>query len=282
MIRRKPRSELALFLNSLRRRIDPEVCILGPYVRLSRRLGKRVTQEEIAEAIGVCREWYATLESAGEARTSTRLLERLGDVLMVTPEERARLFQLALPELGRAPICEDSRAVLEAFAGLKSLMTPLWTATSVEDILTTASERIADWFDDALLVHTGRRHESGVWESQPQDDRADRNDVSKLLRDIDELSLTSASLDAAYLYPQLPNAGDVGTEQLQPLPFRREVEKATARRRLPAFTFLKGRVRSRSGLIAGLSTWHECGRFYSASDHAVLGAFAELTSLALS
>jgi transcriptional regulator with XRE-family HTH domain len=282
MTRPKPRSELALFLSSLRRRIDPEVRVLGPYVRLSRRLGKRVTQEEIAEAIGVCREWYAMLESAGEARTSTRLLDRLADVLMVTPEERTRLFQLALPELGRAQICDDSRAVLEAFARLKSLMTPLWTATSVEDVLTAASERIADWFDGALLVHTARRHESGVWESQPLDDRQDRNDVSKLLRDIDELSLTSESVDAAYLYPQLPNAGDVGTEQLQPLPLRHEIKEAAARRRLPAFTFLKGRVRSRSGLIVGLSTWHESGHSYSASDHAVLAAFAEVTSFALS
>jgi transcriptional regulator with XRE-family HTH domain len=167
MSTREPRSELGLFLNALRRRIDRDAGALGSHVRLPARLGKRVTQEEIAEAIGVCGEWYAVLESAGEARTSTRLVERLADVLMVTPEERARLFHLVLPELGRAQLREDSRAVLDAFARLKSLMTPLWSATSVDDVLRTASEQLADWFDDGLLVHAARRRTCGVWVTLP-------------------------------------------------------------------------------------------------------------------
>jgi hypothetical protein len=52
MSTRKPRSELGLFLNGLWRQIDRDACALGSYVRLPARLGKRVTQEEIAEAIG--------------------------------------------------------------------------------------------------------------------------------------------------------------------------------------------------------------------------------------
>src|ERR1700738_177882 len=90
----KPRSELALLLKLLRRRIDPDVRELGRHRRLPSRLGKRVTQQELAEAIGVSREWYAVLESAATTRTSTALLDRLSDALMVNPDERATLFRL--------------------------------------------------------------------------------------------------------------------------------------------------------------------------------------------
>lgn len=58
-----------------------------------------MTQEELAEAIGVSRVWYGMLESSASIRASTKLLDRLSRTLMVTPEERAELFQSALPEL---------------------------------------------------------------------------------------------------------------------------------------------------------------------------------------
>src|SRR6202011_4830523 len=205
----KPRSELALLLKLLRRRIDPDVRELGRHRRLPSRFGKRVTQEELAEAIGVSREWYAMLEAAGTTRTSTGLLDRLDDALAVTPEERARLFQLALPELGGAQLRDDSIAVLEAFSRLRSLTKRLWAATSIEDILTTASEQIADWFDGALIVSPTRRRESGLWECQPVVDKPDRNDAVKVIRDVKDLLPTPELHAAFHLYPQLPNAGDV-------------------------------------------------------------------------
>jgi transcriptional regulator with XRE-family HTH domain len=58
-----------------------------------------VTQEELAECIGVSRVWYAMLESRTTVRTSSALLDRLAAALMVTPEERTALFDLAFPEL---------------------------------------------------------------------------------------------------------------------------------------------------------------------------------------
>lgn len=278
----KPRSDLALFLKVLRRRIDADARALGPYVRRSQRLGKRVTQEELAEAIGVSREWYATIESAGTSRTSTGLVERLADALMVTPEERARLFQLALPELGRVRLRDDSIAVLESFSRLRSLSKRLWTATSVEDVLSTTSEQIADWFGSAVLVGSSRRRESGVWEFQAVDDKQGRNNASKIIRETTDLLPTSQSIDAANLYPQLANAGDVGSEELHPLPVQREMLKLYASRRLSGFAFIKVRVRSRAGLIVSFSAWHGFGHSYSASDRAALGALAELASFALS
>jgi transcriptional regulator with XRE-family HTH domain len=242
-----------------------------------------VTQEELAEAIGVSREWYGMLESAATTRTSTGLLLRLADALMVTPPQRAKLFALAVPELGRAGLREDSIAVLEGFSRLRSLSKRLWTATSFQDVLTTASEQIADWFEGAVLVHTSRRRRSGLWESQAVDDKQDRNNASKVIREMEDQVLgTSEAIDGLNLFPRLANAGDTGTPELQPLPVQREVRKLYARRRMTGFTFLKGRVLSRTGLIAGFCVVHEFGHPYSAADHAVLGAFAELASLAVS
>jgi transcriptional regulator with XRE-family HTH domain len=279
----RPRSELALFLKFLRERVDPDVRDLGPHPRLPSRLGKRVTQEELAEVIRVSREWYAALESAATRKTSTGLLERLADALMVTPEERARLFQLAVPGLGRAQLRDDSLAVLEAFSRLRSLSKRLWTATSIEDVLMTASEQIVDWFDSAVLVHTSRRRECGLWESLTVDDKQDRDNASKVIRELEDHVLpTPKEIDALNLYPRLANAGDTGTPELQPLPVQRAVLRVFARRRLPGFTFVKARVRSRTGLIAGFCVLHELGHSYSASDRAVLAAFAEIASLALS
>jgi transcriptional regulator with XRE-family HTH domain len=282
--RAKPRSELALFLKLLRRRIDPDVRVLGPSMRLSRRVGKRVTQEELAEVVGISRDWYATLESAGMTRTSTRLVSHLADALMVTPEERARLFQLALPELGRAQLRVDSTAVLDAFSRLKSLTKRLWAATSIEDVLTSAAEQIADWFDDAQLVNTLHRRESGLWESRALDDKQDQNEASKFKRELrDRVFPLSESLDACFLYPRLANAGDLGNvAELLPLSVQREIQKAYAHRRLAAFASVYARVRSRTGFIGGFCIVHEFGHSYSACDRAVFGAFSELTSIALS
>ncbi|HYZ16163.1 MAG TPA: helix-turn-helix transcriptional regulator, partial [Candidatus Acidoferrum sp.] len=73
---------------------------LGPHPRLPWRVGKRVTQQEVAEAVGISREWYATLESAttieASNRPSQRVLERLAEVLMITPQQRATLFEMVV------------------------------------------------------------------------------------------------------------------------------------------------------------------------------------------
>ena len=58
-----------------------------------------MTQEEVAESIGVSRVWYATLESQQGVRTSPALLDRLASALMLTADERTSLFNIALPEL---------------------------------------------------------------------------------------------------------------------------------------------------------------------------------------
>jgi transcriptional regulator with XRE-family HTH domain len=72
---------------------------LGLSKRLPNRCGRRVTQEEIAEVVGVSRNWYRRLESGEAVRASTKLLERLANAFAFSPEERLELFALGIPEL---------------------------------------------------------------------------------------------------------------------------------------------------------------------------------------
>jgi DNA-binding XRE family transcriptional regulator len=90
---------VGVFLKEHRRLIPREAVSLGPHLRVPTRYGKAVTQEEVAEAIGVTRVWYAMLESGAALRSSARLLIRLADVLSLSDLDRKELFRLALPEL---------------------------------------------------------------------------------------------------------------------------------------------------------------------------------------
>jgi transcriptional regulator with XRE-family HTH domain len=169
---------LGAFLKTLRMRIHGELCALGPYERLSSRRGKRVTQEEAAEAIGVSRVWYATLESDARVRASTGALSRLADVLMLSADERVRLFQLAIPDLVRltmqeqAPVASPaSTDFYEALRDVRQTVKRLWWATSEGEIVQVAGEearrllphfelvfarRIVVPEDDALLPYPRR------------------------------------------------------------------------------------------------------------------------------
>lgn len=93
-------SEFAVFLRMRRRRIPPDAATLGPWKRLPVRRGRRVTQEEVAEAVGVSRNWYRRLESDAGVRASTKLLGRIAAAFAFTPEERFQLFLLGIPEIG--------------------------------------------------------------------------------------------------------------------------------------------------------------------------------------
>ena len=94
-------SELASFLKTRRRSIPPDSTSLGSWERLPVRRGRRVTQEEIAEAVGISRNWYRRLESADAPRASAKLLDRIAAAFQFTPEERTNLFVLGIPELAQ-------------------------------------------------------------------------------------------------------------------------------------------------------------------------------------
>jgi DNA-binding XRE family transcriptional regulator len=99
------RDERGEFLVRLRRRIDPATKALGGYERLKSRRGRPVTQEELAEAIGVSRGWYARLESGQPVQPSVSMLHRIAEALKATPPERAVLFRLAIPALQSITHC---------------------------------------------------------------------------------------------------------------------------------------------------------------------------------
>jgi DNA-binding XRE family transcriptional regulator len=94
-------SEFATFLKMRRRSIPPGSTTLGSWERLPVRRGRRVTQEEIAEAVGISRNWYRRLESDDAPRASAKLLDRIARAFQFTPEERAKLFVLGIPELAQ-------------------------------------------------------------------------------------------------------------------------------------------------------------------------------------
>jgi DNA-binding XRE family transcriptional regulator len=85
-------------LKEARRRIPTDTLSLGNTLRISERIGKRVSQEEVAEVIGISRVWYATLEM-GRPRASIAVLGRICDALMLDEDQRAHLLQLCVPEL---------------------------------------------------------------------------------------------------------------------------------------------------------------------------------------
>jgi DNA-binding XRE family transcriptional regulator len=95
-------SEFASFLKTHRRDMPSDSATLGSWERLPARRGRRVTQEEIAEAVGISRNWYRRLESDDAPRASAKLLDRLAQALQFTPEERTKLFVLGIPELAQA------------------------------------------------------------------------------------------------------------------------------------------------------------------------------------
>jgi transcriptional regulator with XRE-family HTH domain len=77
-----------------------------------------VTQEEIAEVVGISRNWYRRLEQGESVRASTKLLVRIASALALTSDERLTLFALAIPELRLAQIPDDSNAIVRSLARL--------------------------------------------------------------------------------------------------------------------------------------------------------------------
>lgn len=140
---------LGLFLRSRRQRIERATRSLGPYLRFPGRVGKAVTQEEMAEALGVTRQWYAVLEADG-ARASAALLDRLSGVFALSPHERLELFQLAIPEFGTLDAAERERLpLLEALAFPRPIGTEL-IISSPSEIESTA--RRLDKLREAFLT----------------------------------------------------------------------------------------------------------------------------------
>ena len=273
---------LGPLLKSFRRRIDRGAEYLGEYRRLSSRRGRLVTQQEIADAVNVSREWYAALESDAKCRASPSLLVRIAAIFTLSDEERAELFRLALPEASLPPLQPNAATcgLLEAFRSLRTLGRTLWTASTEAEALTLVREYGVSQFGSDLVA-SSRRSDSGGWTdiigtARPQavkrwekfDSFVRRNHESFL----HELHLTTI----------LSDPGDVITrcELSRSRDFSKRFEPALDVLGFRDVNFMMARVRSRLGFVANIRVVHESHE-YSDVERAHLGAIAQLASLAI-
>jgi DNA-binding XRE family transcriptional regulator len=73
--------ELLHDMRQRRQAIPPRATVIGNYVRIPGRVGKPVTQEELAEALAISREWYCTLENGRCAEVSVELASNIAYLL---------------------------------------------------------------------------------------------------------------------------------------------------------------------------------------------------------
>jgi transcriptional regulator with XRE-family HTH domain len=143
------------FVRERRMRLSPESHFLGERPRAPFRIGKRVTQEEFAEHLGISRNWYSKLEAGAPAVFSIPLLNRLGDMLLLSGPERAELMQLAMPELATV-VSRDSTKVYEALGAMRRSVERLYRATSEWEILQVAGEEARQLLPRCELIFARR------------------------------------------------------------------------------------------------------------------------------
>jgi transcriptional regulator with XRE-family HTH domain len=124
----------------------PQTVRLGGYERLPVRVGRPVTQEEIAEAVGVSRTWYALLE-AGAAHPSSSLANRIADALMLEPAERLALLRFAIPEIESALAHLSEPDDIRLVVPLR-LALPIATPAEIE----TTARRLAHAREEFILT----------------------------------------------------------------------------------------------------------------------------------
>ena len=73
--------ELLHDMRQRRQAIPPRATVIGNYVRTPGRVGKPATQEELAEALAISREWYCTLENGRCADISVELASKIAHLL---------------------------------------------------------------------------------------------------------------------------------------------------------------------------------------------------------
>jgi transcriptional regulator with XRE-family HTH domain len=263
-------------LRRCRGRLNPQVPSLGSFSRLPMRIGKAVTQEEIAEAVGISRQWYAMLEGDRSGRVSAAVLARIADVLMMDPTERAALFRLAVPELRLTSLTPRSTTVLDAFRSLRRLTMRLWAASTEAEALTMVREHaMTALAPDAIVTCT--RLEEGCWgDAATGEDDACANRFHTLIRQ----RWGDGAIDGLHCYTSTAEPGEVMThcECDQRCPG----VSAKVRVVRTNVSFATANVRSQRGFFARLSVVHFGSHEYSEIERAQLSGLADLASLALS
>jgi transcriptional regulator with XRE-family HTH domain len=254
---------LGALLKRCRARIGPEHSSLGSYLRLPIRVGKAVTQEEVAEAAGISRQWYALLENDRPVRVSATVLARIADSLMMDPTERATLFRLAVPELRTASLTDRSTAVVEAFGALRRLTRRLWTATTTAERAALIREHaMTTLAPDAVVtcINVGK----GLWDHAAcgEDD-----ECGSRFHAVIRQRWGDGAIDDLHRYDALARPGEIM--------LRSDGDSR------PHVSYAAAHIRSQRGLFGRLSLVHFTAREFSDTERAQLSTLAELASLAL-
>jgi transcriptional regulator with XRE-family HTH domain len=270
---------LRRFVRERRLRLAPESRFVGESPRLRTRIGKRVTQEELAEHLGISRNWYTRFEAGAPARFSTQLLSRLGDVLLLSLPERAELMRLAMPEL--APVVSaNSSALYEAMRDLRRTVKRFWTASSEAEIFQLAGEETRRVLPDSELICVQRglqfarddalpfQHPEGNSAARLHEVRAD------LLRRFtpEQLARVDALIEGTA-------AGDIQAVEAYPRDIARVIGLVVREHGIDLNSVVAAHIRASSSvLVGGLST-----RPHNVTElqRAVLSAIADFASLAL-
>jgi transcriptional regulator with XRE-family HTH domain len=284
------RAELSLadFLRERRCRIVPETVHLGWYHRTARRIGKSVSQEELAEAAGITRIWYAQLESRARTRPSTKLLDRLADVLMLDEAGRATLFRLGIPSLTQAGLQAGQSAAIDTFDWTRRCAKRLWSATSEREALNIAAEEVHSRFRTAgLVVACAPRDEDGRWSRM--DVLGRRQDVARGLACLAEFHsiVGTYGMDDFRCFPSVVQPGETFAREplfdsLAAMGVGEEARKVFVSHGLDTWSYLHARVRSRHDFIAGIALLAPKKYAFSEEDHAIMSTLTTLVSLAAS
>jgi transcriptional regulator with XRE-family HTH domain len=271
--------DLGAYLRDARERIHPRTKLLGVCERLPRRIGKRITQEEIAEAAGISRVAYTQLETGARRRPSPELLGRLADALALDPAQRGTLFRLGIPPLAETMPLPDSPPLLDGFSWMRSCTRRLWSVTDEREALAIVAEQITSRFPGSLVSCCFRRDEGG-WGLPTF--FGDARDTSRMARCSEAVrSFPGGAHGGEELLPHAMLPGDIWTDDLlRSTNFYKRCAQLIASFGFGEWFSVGGRVRSHRDFIAAIAI-HRAEQPFKEEEGAVLSAVTHLTSLVL-
>lgn len=273
---------LSALLKQSRLRINAQSAALGDFSRLPSRIGRPVTQEELAEAAGITRQYYGGMESGRQRRASSRALSRIADVLMMDREERVALFELVLPEIQTHSPTQHANEVFDHFGSFHRFTRSLWAASSEREVCMAVIE-FAKRELDADVVLTRSRIGEGRWELAGSGKRFDF-DLMKQAEAAVQERWGSSAIDDLMCHTTMVAPGEVLTMSERDARFPALAVKRRAALEVLGWTEVSSAmasIQSQSGFVARLSIVHTSAHEYSHIEREQLSTLAELASLAL-
>ena len=272
---------LSTFLRSCRARVPRECASLGDFRRLPSRVGKPVTQHEVAEACGISRQWYVLMENDRSVRVSGKVLHRIAETLMMTSAERVTLFRLAVPELRSVSVTEKTKRAVDAIAQFCPLMRELWSATTETAALTIARAFARKVFQSDAVM-TSATIDDGCLESPITGVEHERFSVFKNVLE-EYCGAFARQYPSAHGVTALPSEVLTRPELDVRLPeHAAKLRRALDDARCPNLSIAMVRLESRRGLAVTLALLNYQLHTFTAHERTQLRTIAGIVSLALS